>query len=59
MVDWNVEEVGGWRVIGHDPSWGDMTVTFPPDQEEVAKWVADNHNTTATWVEPTSETVSQ
>jgi len=58
MEDWNVSEDGGWRVVGNDPMWGAMPMTFPPDMEEVARWVADNHKVDCTWVEPTSEPVS-
>lgn len=53
-VNWNPAQVGGWRVVC-TCELGPVPVTFHPDDEEVARWVAGNHKTTCTWVEPTEE----
>lgn len=58
-VHWSCHKIGGWRVIAPDPSWGNIPITFHPDDENVARWVASNHGVDCIWIEPSSEPVSQ
>ena len=51
-VHWKVTVVGGWHVTAPDPSWGPMPMTFHPDDEDVARWVASNHGVDVVWVDP-------
>jgi len=50
--NWNPKQTGYWRVAATDPMWGKMPVIYPPEYEEIAKWVASNHNVVAVWHEP-------
>jgi hypothetical protein len=58
-VHWSVAAEGGWRVVTQDPGWGEIPMTFHPDDGEIARWVARGHNVPCDWIEPTSEPVSQ
>lgn len=57
-VHWRVSKVGGWRVTHTDPNWGRMSMTFHPDDLDLARWNASLKSTEPEWVEPVSEAVS-
>jgi len=52
---WDPTVTGAWRVVCTDPIWGSIPILIHPYQEDVAQWVAENHNTTTEWVYPTNE----
>lgn len=51
-LHWRVSEVGGWRMVSNSQYYRGAVMTFHPDDEETARWVASNHSTEATWVAP-------
>jgi len=53
-VNWSSKEIGCWRVLVQDPSWGEIPISLHPDNEDIARWVASNNGVDCIWIKPSN-----